>query len=204
MPSHDKGRNRCIDHPRKSAQPHSADTYLQRQPYLILLSPLRFLDAVFLQSLQKPANLTDRFEPRTLRSIRPFCVWSLEFCDFPTIVSPRSKCKTQNAKPKTETTSDSGTEQGPEVTHHADHRNGQRCLGATGLRRLRHWYSILHLRGRKDAPVPLRLFRHLMELARGRGWCHCLKASVLLRVMDSCSDLRFKRVQRSLAEEVEE
>jgi hypothetical protein len=103
VPSHDKGRNRCIDHPRKSAQPHSADTYLQRQPYLTLLSPLQFLDAVFLQSLQKPANLTDRFETRTLRSNRMFCVWSLEFCDFPTIVSP---C----AKPKTETTSGSGTE----------------------------------------------------------------------------------------------
>jgi hypothetical protein len=38
--------------------------------------------------------------------------------------------------------------------------------------------------------------------ARGRSWCHCLKTSFLLRIMDS--DPRFKRVQGSLGEEVEE
>jgi hypothetical protein len=38
--------------------------------------------------------------------------------------------------------------------------------------------------------------------ARERGWCPCLKASVLLRVMDS--EPRVNRVQGSLAEEVEE
>jgi hypothetical protein len=31
-PSLGKDRNQCIDHRRKIAQPHSADTYLQRQP----------------------------------------------------------------------------------------------------------------------------------------------------------------------------
>ena len=44
------------------------------------------------------------------------------------------------------------------------------CLAQWSGRSLRplHQYNILHLRGRKDAPAPLRLFRHFMALGVGK------------------------------------